>query len=276
MKRFRAIAILLLGFPYGAAAQDRVLSSWENRTRKTVAEQPAWAVPVITPSSGLTQLFRSDFMGLSMPDGTNTWNYGNSKGLNLIPWYKTEVDIAVPPYLQHNSTAADGLGDFSMMLKYRIASGNEKSGAYSLSASLGATIPTGSYKNGSPDAALIPTIYGGKGFGNFDVQSSVSATLPTGDAAKLGRPMAWNVVGQYRVARIFWPEIENSATFFHGGPNDGRKQDLIAPGIMVSKLKLGRAPGNHLALAFGAAEQFATTHFHLYKHGVVLSMRVAF
>lgn len=175
MKRFRTVAILLLAFPYGAAAQDGVLSSWESRTQETVAEQPAWAVPVITPSSGLTQLFRSDFMGLSMPDGTNTWNYGNSKGLNLIPWYKTEVDIGVPPYFQHNSTAADGFGDFSMMLKYRNAFGNERSGAYSLSASLGATIPAGSYKNGGPDAALIPTIYGGKRFGNFDVQSSVSA-----------------------------------------------------------------------------------------------------
>lgn len=276
MKRFSVIAILLLGFPYGAAAQDGVFSSWQSRAQATVAEQSAWAVPVITPSSGLSQLFRSDFMELSMPTGTTTWSYGNSKGLNLIPWYKTEVDIALPPYLQHNSTAADGFGDFSMMLKFRIASGNEKSGAYSLSASLGATIPTGSYKNGSPDAALIPTIYGGKGFGNFDVQSSVSATLPTRDAAKLGQPMAWNVVGQYRIAKIFWPEIENSATFFHGGPNDGRKQNLIAPGIMVSKLKLVRAPGNHLALAFGAAEQFATTHFHLYRHDLVFSTRVAF
>lgn len=275
MKRFNTITILLLILPSAAAAQDGVLSSWENRTQTTLAEQPAWAVPVITPSSGLAQLFRSDFMRLSMPTGATTWNYGNSKGLNLIPWYKTELDIAVPPYIQHNSTAADGFGDFSLMLKYRIASGN-KNGAYSLSASFGATVPTGSYKNGSLDAALIPTIYAGKGFGNFDVQSSVSATLPTGDTVKLGRPITWNIVGQYRIAKIFWPEIENGATFFHGGPNDGRTQNFITPGVMISKLKLSRAPGNHLAMGFGAAEQFATTHFHLYKHSLVLSTRVAF
>ena len=28
-------------------------------------------------------------------------------------------------------------------------------------------MPTGSYKNGSPDATILPTIYGGKGFGRF-------------------------------------------------------------------------------------------------------------
>lgn len=276
MTRFHAIVILLLGLPCSAVAQDGVLSSWENRAQTMIAEQPAWAVPVITPSSGLTQLFRSDFMRLSMPIGTTTWNYGNSKGLNLIPWYKTELDIAVPPYIQHNSTAADGFGDFSFVLKYRIASGNDQHGAYLVSASVGATVPTGSYNNGSPSAVLVPTIYAGKGFGNFDLQSSVSAALPTGDAVELGRPMTWNIVGQYRIAKILWPEIENGATFFHEGPNDGKVQNFIAPGVMVSKLKLERAPGNHLALAFGAAEQFATTHFHLYKHSLVLSTRVAF
>lgn len=88
--------------------------------------------------------------------------------------------------------------------------------------------------------------------------------------------MTWNVVGQYRIAKIFWPEIENSAAFFYGGAHDGGRQNFIAPGVMISKLKLGRAHRNHLALAFGVAEQFATTHFHLYKHSLALSMRVGF
>jgi hypothetical protein len=37
------------------------------------------------------------------------------------PWYKTELDIAAPPYIQHNSTAKDGFGDLSMLLKYRVS-----------------------------------------------------------------------------------------------------------------------------------------------------------
>ena len=277
MARFRMFLLAaILMFPLAAAAQEGAMASWEDRVSQTAAQQPTWAVPAITPPSGLTQLVRADFMRLSMPIGTTTWNYGNSKGLNLVPWYRTELDVAVPPYLQHNSTAADGFGDFALLLKYRIASGNEQHGAYSLSASIGGTIPTGSYKNGSPEAALIPAIYAGKGFRRFDVQSSLSATLPAADAAKLGRALTWNVVGQFHIAKLFWPEIENSSSFFHGGANDGRKQNFIAPGIMVSKIKLGNAPGGHKALILGAAEQIATTHFHLYKHALVLSTRMAF
>jgi hypothetical protein len=45
--------------------------------------------------------------------------------------------------------------------------------------------------------------YAGKGFGKFDVQSSLSAILPTGDTAKLGRLVVWNVVAQYRVGELF-------------------------------------------------------------------------
>jgi hypothetical protein len=99
-----------------------------------------------------------------------------------------------------------------MLLKYRIISTNEQHGAYSLSVSLTGTIATGSYKNGSTDASIAPAIYAGKGFENFDVQSSLSATLPTGDTVKLGRIVMWNVVAQYKVGQIFWPEIENNAT----------------------------------------------------------------
>lgn len=40
-------------------------------------------------------------------------------------------------------------------------------------------------------------------------------------------------------------------------------------------MKRWRAIVIRLALAFGTAEQFATTHFHLYNHGLVLGTRVA-
>jgi hypothetical protein len=190
---------------------------------------PSWPVPVFTPSSGLVQLFRSDFVRQITPAETTTRNYGNTKGMDIIPWYKTELDIAAPPYIQHNSTAKDGLGDRSMLLKYRVISANEKNGAYSVSVSLTGTIPTGSYKNGSTDASIAPAMYAGKGFGKFDVQSSLSATLPTGDTAKLGRPVVWNVVVQYKIGKIFWPEIENNATFCHGGSKRWKSARLRDP-----------------------------------------------
>jgi len=91
-----------------------------------------------------------------------------------------------------------------------------------LSAQLTATIPTGSYSNGSTDASVSPTLLAGNGFGHFDVISCAGSTIPTGDTIKLGRSVAWNTTAQYRIHKYFWPEIEDNATFFFGGKNDGK------------------------------------------------------
>jgi hypothetical protein len=250
--------------------------SWEERVHKTMSGQPAWPIPVVTASSGLIECFRSDFARQITPAGTDTWNYGYSKGANLIPWYNTEFDTAAPPYIQHNSKAEDGFGDFSMLLKYRLAAGNASNGNYSFSASLGSTLPTGSYSNGALDATVIPTVYAGKGFGAFDVQSSVGATLPVADTAKIGRVVAWNTVGQYHLGRFFWPEIEDNASFYHAGPNDGRIQNFVTPGLIFSKVKFKSDAQSRAALVFGGGMQMATTHFHTYNHAIVLTVRSLF
>ena len=278
MKRLRTGGILLglLVAASAASAQDGFFSGWQNRVRSTMADQPAWPVPLFAPSATVTQLFRYDVVRQITPAETTTWNYGFSKGVNLVPWYKTELDINLPPYIQHNSTAKDGFGDFSMALKYRLVSANEEHGSYSISASLTGSIPTGSYKNGSREAGIAPALHAGKGFGNFDVQTSLSAVLPTAEADVLGRPVAWNVVAQYKIKKIFWPEIENNATFFHGGPNDGRMQNFISPGMVVSKIKLTSDPKSRLGVILGIGEQIATTHFHTYNHALMLDARFVF
>src|SRR5437588_11682231 len=102
------------------------------------------------------------------------------------------------------------------------------------------TLPTGQYKNGSLAATISPTLCAGKGFGKFDVQSTLGAVLPASYTTKLGRTVLWNTVVQYRIGKIFWPEIESNATFYHGGANDGRMQNFVTPGLMISKLKLER------------------------------------
>ena len=104
-----------------SSAQGNFFSSWENRVRATSAKQPSWAVPVFTPTSGLVQLARVDVIRQYTSTRTTTWNYGGSKGFNLIPWYRTEVDINLPSYIQHNTPKAfDGAGDLSALLKYRV------------------------------------------------------------------------------------------------------------------------------------------------------------
>lgn len=251
-------------------------TSWEDRVRSTLAQQPSWPIPLVTASSGLLQVARTDFVRQIAPAGTDTWNYDNGKGVSLVPWYNLEFDALAPPYIQHNSKAEDGFGDFSMLLKYRVIAANEEGGNYSVSFSVTGTLPTGSYKNGSLAATVYPVICAGKGFRRFDVQSTFGATLPTGYTAKLGRPVIWNTVAQYHLAKFFWPEIESNATFYHGGANDGRAQNFVTPGLMLSKFKLERNPRNRLALIFGGGMQIATTQFHTYNHGLVLSSRLLF
>lgn len=268
--------VMVGGSSLCAAQNEGFFTSWEDRVRTTLAQQPSWVIPVVTASSGLLQVARTDFVRQIAPAGTDTWNYDNTKGFNVVPWYKFEFDALLPPYIQHNSKAEDGFGDVSLLLKYRLAAANEEGGNYSVSFSLAGTMPTGSFKNGSLASTISPTLCAGKGFGKFDVQSTLGAILPADDTTKLGRVVVWNAAAQYHIGKYFWPEIENNATFYHGGPNDGRKQNFVTPGLMLSKFKLERDPRNRLALMFGGGMQIATSRFHTYNHALVLTTRMLF
>jgi len=260
-----------------SVAQKNFFAQWQDRVRKTSSQQPGWAVPVVTPSSGIVQLARVDVLHQWASTGSSTWNYGNSKGFNFIPYYRTEIDVNLPPYVQHNSPkAADGAGDFSMVLKYRPFAGNAEAGNFSTAFQIAATGATGSYKNGTARATINPTLIVGKGFGRFDIQSSLGGTLPVGSIHAIGRTIVWNAVAQYQVGKIFWPEIEVNSNFYHLGPNDGKNQTFITPGLMVSRIKLRRDPTDRLGLVFGGGMQIATSTFHAYNHGLVLTGRLTF
>jgi hypothetical protein len=269
-----ALQILSSGM---AQAQSGFFSKWENRVRKTSAQQPGWAVPVITPSSGLVQLFRTDIVRQYTPTGTLTMNYDNSKGLDLIPFYKAELDIDLPPFIQHNTPKAlDGAGDFSAVLKYRLFAANESHGNYSVSMQLLATGATGSYKNGTAATTYTPAVVGGKGFGKFDIQSSIGGLMPTHAVNTIGRTIIWNNVAQYKVGRIFWPEVETNSNYYFLGPHAGKNQNFITPGLMVSKIRFHTESNDRLALVFGGGLQIATSKYHAYNHELVFTSRLVF
>jgi len=253
------------------------IGRWLDNVTRIQSEQPNWAVPVFSPYPMLIQVFRADFDRQITSAGTTTWNYGSSKGLNLIPFKNTEFDIYYPPYIQHNSKAVDGFGDMTFLGKYRILTGNNEHGNYMLSALVIATIPTGDHSNGSTDATVNPTLAGGKGFGKFDVQTTFGATLPLGDTTKLGRPVLWNATGQFHLSKYLWPELGSNATFYHGGANDGKMQEFVTPGLLFSKYKL-RPHDAHsrLAVAGGVGMQIATSSFHSYNHQLILTTRFLF
>lgn len=259
-------------------AQDNFFERWEARTSATQAKQPAWTPPLATTYVGLIQVGRADFVRQISSARATTWNYDASKGLCLIPWANTEIDINLPPYFEHAApTVANGAGDMSFLPKYRWFSGNAEHGNYVVSTGMLITIPTGSYKNGSTNASLAPTLGLGKGFGRLDIQTTIGATLPTGNTDKLGRPIVWNTTAQYHLGRYFWPELESNATYYHGGPNDGKNQEFLTPGLILGKFSLRpKDPKSRLGIGFGAGEQIATSKFHSFNHGLIFTSRLLF
>ena len=259
-------------------AQDNFFAKWETRTTATQAKQPSWPPPLVAPYPMLIQVFRADFLRQITPTLTSTWNYGASRGLNLVPGFKSEFDFYYPDYFQHNTPKVkDGFGDVGFLYKYRILTRNEKEGNYMLSAQLTATLPTGSHTNGSPDASVSPSLLGGKGFGKFDAISSLGGTLPTLETNKLGRSVAWNTTAQYHLSKYVWPELESNNTYFFGGKNDGKKQNFLTPGIVFSKFKLRPDDAaSRTGIAVGAGMQIATSQFHTYNHELAFTTRFIF
>ncbi|MEG9437378.1 transporter [Edaphobacter sp. HDX4] len=278
MKRRTIQAVIALLIPASTLlAQDSFYSKWESSVNSIQSRQPAVPVPVVSPDAGLVQLFRTDVVRQILPGAHPQWIYGNSKGADLIPWKNTEIDVNVPPYLQHHSPVTqDGFGDFSLLYKYRLLSGDVEHGDFVVSAALAATIPTGSYKNGNAKVTLTPTVYVAKGWKKLYFQSNLGGLLPTENGQNIGRNVIWNSVVQDHEKKIFWPELEVNSTYFHGGPNDGKSQVFITPGLMVSKFRLQPNRQNRLAILFGGGFQIAASQYHAYNHATVLTTRIVF
>src|ERR1700760_5141459 len=278
MKRKISTLLLFLAATTSTLLSQDFFARWEARASATQAKQPIWHPPLISPYPQLSQVFRADFTRQITPTHTDTWNYGASRGLNLVPGFNSEIDVYYAPYIQHNTPKAkDGFGDVGFLYKYRFFSRNEKQGAFMLSAQLVATIPTGSYSNGSPDSSVAPTLLSRQGFGKLVVISCLGGNLPTGETNKIGRSIAWNTSAQYHLAKYVWPELESNSTYFFGGKNDGKKQNFLTPGIVFSKIKLHPSDEkSRLGVAFGAGMQIATSQFHTYNHELAITSRFIF
>src|ERR1051326_5073894 len=197
----RAVIIFFVFCAPSLLAQDAG-QSWLERVSATQAAQPHWVTPVATVTPRLEQEFRYDFLHQDLQSGFEQWNIGSGKGLELIPTSRTEVLINVPPYLDHSDPRAfDGFGDTSFLVKYRLLSRNEQHGNAIVTAFLGATVPTGSHRNGAAAGTITPTIAGGKGWGHFDVQSTLGINLPVDRVEEIGRPVLWNTALQYHLKR---------------------------------------------------------------------------
>ncbi len=270
---FYTLLLPLLATSGYVSAQTSWTSRWLTNVTKTQSQQPHWITPLVLVTPRLEQEFRADFVRQLLPDGRNSWNFDNGKGLELIPQSHIELLFNLPPYLHHSqSNARDGLGDVSFVMKYRILTANEQKGNYILTAFFGGNIPTGTYKNGSISSTLTPTLAGGKGWGRFDVESTLGGVLPVDSVQKVGRTIVWNAVAQDHVGKFLWPELEANSSFFKGGANDGKKQVFLTPGVVFGRFRLH----NRVGLTLGAGMQIAASHFHPYNHAMIFTARVPF
>ncbi|HET9309060.1 MAG TPA: hypothetical protein VFO46_23810 [Candidatus Sulfotelmatobacter sp.] len=270
----KPVIIFILLFSAAATnsvAQDSgYFSNWFPRVTRTQAAQPHWITPLFTTTPRLEEEFRSDIVWTPTNAG-DSMNYGAGKGLELIPTYSTEIILGVPPY-QVPPNAPAGGGNIPITLKYRVAARNEESGNYIVTAFLAGSIPAGRFatKYGS----ITPAIAFGKGYRNFDFQSTLGWMIPTGGRSAGGTPVAYNTAFQYRVLRKLWPELEANVTMWPNGSTKlvGQKQVFLSPGLVAGRFHVWK----RLGFSVGAGEQIAVTHFHQFNHAKTLSIRFPF
>lgn len=105
------------------------------------------------------------------------------------------------------------------------------------------------------------------------VKNGAGASLPVMDTATLGRTIVWNTATQAHLMKYLWPEVEFNATYFKGGPNDGRNQAFATPGLLFThKLR----PAETKSRLCTCIAQIVTSHFHSYNHEIAVTTRLFF
>lgn len=246
---------------------------WFERVSHTQSEQPHWITPLVTVTPRLEEEFRFDTLHQALAAGGTTTSYGGGKGLELIPTERIEVILGMPSYVDHEPVSTrNGFGDLSFLVKYRVLSASEREGNYILTFFFGATAPTATNGNGTGHAVLTPTVAFGKGFGQFDFQTTLGIGIPSGARDLLGTPVTHNIAFQYRILRKLWPELEVNSTWWPNGERAGKKQVFLTPGFLVGRLPLWK----RLGLTLGTGVQFAVTDYRTYNHSLILSIRLPF
>ena len=250
-----------------------LLERWLRMADKVEETQPDWLSPLATTSGRLKNEFRYDFYDQPAPGGNRQYQLGGNRGVELITSPRTQILLGVPTYTVNSPNGPPGgFGDLPLQMKFRITSAERTEGNYLLTFILAATAPTGSHRYGAEDGVVTPTLAFGKGWGGFDVQSTVGQSLPTGHTTKIGRQFQWNTAFQYRAAWKLWPELETNATFYETGKFAGQRQLFLTPGIGFGRVHLNR----RFRFSSAVGMQIAATQFHTYNHRWIFSQRISF
>ena len=269
------MALTIAAGACAAIAQQSPYERFRGRNTAMTALQPAMVTPLVEADPRLIQYLRASFSNQYTAARTQTVSYGNGRGAGVIVGNRLELDYLPPAYIQHNSSALDGLGDTSVAGKVRIASGNAQHGNFEVAALLSHSFATGAYKNGAATDTFSPTLAGVLAFRRFNAQSALGGTMPTGKIAAQGRSIAWNAMTQMHASTHVWFELENNATFYFSGSHDGKMQNFLTPAAFYV-VRRKDWPPTHAFLIFDCGMQIATSRFHNYNHNLISEMRILF
>jgi hypothetical protein len=247
---------------------------WFDRVAEAQSTQPSWITPIATVTPRLEEEFRFDYFNESLGNGATINNYDGGKGLELIPTTTNEVLINLPPYQTRSPrNPASGFNDWPFLtIKQRFISANAQNGDYIVTGFIGLQAPTGIAKFTNDAWVLTPTLAAGKGWGAFDIQSTLGVPIPLQHEAVIGTSLVSNTTFQYHVAQYFWPEFEVNHTWWPNGNRAGLNQVFLTPGLLIGRIPIH----DRVGLTFGAGYQVAVTHQPQYNHSVILSARVPF
>lgn len=271
--------------PYrtGATGLAGYFANWFARVDHTQSEQPHWMTPLVTVTPRLEEEVRYDQYWEHSRNDSNLDVFDAGKGLELIPDETNEVLINMPPYQRRDAAHSyAGWADWPFLtVKQRLLSANEQNGNYILTAFLGFQAPTGITAFTNNAWIITPTIAGGKGWGDFDVQSTLGFPVPTNHESTIGTSLVWNTAFQYHIAPVIWPEIEFNLTHWFDGVRGGHTQVFMTPGVIFGRFPLF---GSRFRLILGAGYQTALGPSQiytpaltpLYSHAWIVTGRVAF
>jgi hypothetical protein len=270
---------------------DAIIASLDAYAASARATQPDWSTPLTTTTGLLERRFRFDFSQQHSGNGTNTTVLDGNKSLELIVNETTEIQVGPPPYYIRSGVAGTGrtnkgaiqsLAGFNdwpfFRVKERLLSSPSSEGDYVLTALFQIQAPAGIPRLTNNSWEYIPTLAGGKGWGKFDIQATISTPLPASHRDVIGYQIQTNVAFQYRVQKLV-PELEVNWTYYATGQRGGLNQVFLTPGILFGRFKLS----DTMYLTAGAGYQVAVSPDYqpkpltpAYDHAWLFTTRVGF
>ncbi len=270
---------------------DSIIATLDAYAASARATEPNWSTPLTTTTGLLERRFRFDFSQQHSGNGTNTSVLDGNKSLELIVNETTEIQVGPPPYDirsgvdgtgRKNKGAIQSLAGFNdwpfFRVKERLLSSPSTEGNYVLSALFQIQAPSGIPRLTNNSWMYIPTLAGGKGWGNFDIQATVSTPVPASHRNTIGYQVQTNVAFQYRVQKLV-PELEVNWTYYATGQRGGLNQVFLTPGILFGRFKLS----DTMYLTLGAGYQVAVSPDYrpkpltpAYDHAWLFTTRVGF